>query len=245
MAEQRGRIHWWTWLAGGLGLALAATALAQWGPALYRMMGDPDQVRTRVAALGGWGPAAIIFLEMAQVLLAPIPGQAVGAVSGYLYGPWLGSLYAMAGTVAGSVLLFTLVRRLGRPALCRLLRPDTLSRLDDLARRGGALFLFLIFLVPFTPDDLACAAAALTPMPFSRFLLLVAIGRLPGVFLAVWVGAHASAIHPAMWIVLLAALACAAIVLWHWGKQIQGAALRGIERVASHNQGSGPSVEGR
>ena len=58
--------------------------------------------------LGAWGPLAIVVLEMIQALLAPIPGQAIEAVSGYLYGPWWGTLFPMIGMVLGSTITFLL-----------------------------------------------------------------------------------------------------------------------------------------
>ena len=37
-----------------------------------------------------------------QALSAPIPGTALDAVNGLLYGPWLGTLYSMIGLTSGS-----------------------------------------------------------------------------------------------------------------------------------------------
>lgn len=228
-------------IVGGLALAYAARESA-----LYDLMADQEHVRTWVEGFGPWGPLVIIVLEMVQVLLAPIPGQAVGVAAGYLFGPWLGILYVMIGLVIGSIIGFGLARLLGRPLVRRLapvmgarLAP-ALSRLDALAPRaaegrwrGGSLFFFLLWLFPFVPDDLACLAAGLTPMPFRHFLILMPLGRLPGVAFSVWIGARAASLSPTALGVVLVGLALVAVLLWRWGRPLQAAVLGLLSRLAT------------
>lgn len=232
MPERRAPVRWWVWLALALVLVVLIAALVAWWRPLYEFVADPEQVRAWVEGLGAWGPIAIIVLETAQALLAPIPGQAIEAASGYLYGPWLGILYPMIGMVIGSLTIFLLARRFGRPWVIRLIGRPSMDRLDDLVNRGGAPFFFLIWLLPFAPDDLACVAAGLTPMPTRQFLVLMTLGRLPGVAVSVWVGANAAQIPPLWWGVLLAVLAVAGLVFWRWGGQIQEYVLGAIERLS-------------
>jgi uncharacterized membrane protein YdjX (TVP38/TMEM64 family) len=232
MSERRSPLRWWVWLIAGLLLLALIAALIKWWQPLYDFVADPEQVQGWVEKLGTWGPLAIILLEMAQALLVFIPGQAIEAVSGYLYGPWLGTLYASIGIAIGSFIVFSLSRRFGRPLVLRLVGKQSMDRLDDLVRRGGALFFFLIWLLPFAPDDMACVAAGLTPMPPPRFMVLMLLGRLPGIFVSVWVGANLTRIEPIWLAVLFTAIAIAAVVLWRWGEQIQESVLNLIERLS-------------
>ena len=64
--------------------------------------GDQEQIREWAASLGPRGPLVTIALNVAQVLLAPIPGQFVGIANGYLYGVWLGTLYSTVGLLIGT-----------------------------------------------------------------------------------------------------------------------------------------------
>lgn len=237
MSEQKTPVRWWIWLIAGIVLAAVLAALVIWWRPIYDFLSNPEQVRAWVEGLGAWGPLAILLLEMIQALLAPIPGQAIEAVSGYLYGPWLGTLYPLIGIAIGSFITFSLARRFGRPLVVRLIGQQSMSRLDDLVRRGGAPFFFLIWLLPFAPDDLACVAAGLTPMRTRQFMVLMIVGRLPGIFVSVWVGANVARIEPIWWVVLFVGLAVAALVFWRWGEQIQESVLGFIER-ASHRIGS-------
>jgi uncharacterized membrane protein YdjX (TVP38/TMEM64 family) len=174
---------------------------------------------------------------MIQALLAPIPGQAIEAVSGYLYGPWVGTLWPIIGMAIGSFITFSLARRFGRPLVIRFIGQQSMARLDELERRGGAPFFFLIWLLPFAPDDLACVAAGLTAMSVRQFMVLMLVGRLPGVFVSVWVGSNVARVEPIWWAALFLGLAIAALVFWRWGDQIQELVLGLIER-ASNRMGS-------
>ncbi len=233
MSERKSPARWWIWLIAGVVLVALITALVIWWRPIYDFLSDQEQVRAWVEGLGAWGPLAILLLEMIQALLAPIPGQAIEAVSGYLYGPWWGTLYPMIGMAIGSFITFSLARRFGRPLAIRLIGKQSMARLDDLERRGGAPFFFLIWLLPFAPDDLACVAAGLTTMRTRQFMVLMLIGRLPGVFVSVWVGANVARIEPIWWAVLFIGLAIAGLVFWRWGEQIQEFVLGFIERVSN------------
>ncbi|MGD8597282.1 MAG: TVP38/TMEM64 family protein [Anaerolineae bacterium] len=239
MADQeRPRVRWWVWLLAGLVLVALLAALIRWWEPLYQFLSDQERVAAWVQGLGLWGPVAITLLELIQALLAPIPGQAIEAVSGYLYGPWLGVVFPLIGIGIGSLITFTLARRFGRPLAIRLIGKSSMDRLDDLVERGGAPFFFLIWLLPFAPDDLACVAAGLTPMPTRQFMILMIIGRLPGIFVSVWVGANAARIEPVWWVVIFVIIAIAALILWRWGDQIQEAILSTIERISHRFEGS-------
>ena len=59
---------------------------------------DPAWVRTHVAALGHLAPLGFVALQTAQVILAPVLGQLLGGVGGYLFG-------TARGTVTGCLYL--------------------------------------------------------------------------------------------------------------------------------------------
>ena len=238
LSERAKPPHAWGWVAVGLLLVVALVVLiVEWRP-LYEFVAAPDRIRDWVADFGVAGPLAIVLLEAAQSLLAPIPGQAIGAVSGYLYGVPLGTLYALIGVALGSWISFFLARRYGRPLVVRWLGAPSAERLDDLVRRGGTLFFFLIWLLPFVPDDLACVAAGLTAMPPRQFLFLMLAGRWPGVLASVWVGANASRLSPWAWGSLFVGLALLGVILWRWGLPLQEAILNWIERRTHRRNGS-------
>ncbi len=170
-------------LLAALFVVLAAAPSLDGGALLegtWRAFGSPDTLRGYVLGFGAWAPVAFFMTQAAQVIVAPIPGGATAVVGILIFGPWAGTALGLAGGTVGSVALFALVRRWGRPLAARLVGRKNFERyagaLDD---EKGALLL-VVMLMPFVPDDVAVAVAGLSAVSFRRFAIVVALGRLPG-----------------------------------------------------------------
>ena len=192
------------WIVGVAVLVVVAVVVWRWGPRAWALARDQAALQAWIVSFGAWAPLVAIALNAAQVIAAPIPGQVIGLANGYLFGVWWGTLYSWVGVMLGTGIVLVLTRRLGRPFVVRLVPNEQLGRLDRLVARRGALFFFLIFLLPFAPDDLTCFAIGLTDLRISQMMVLIGIGRLPGLIVASWVGANADSLSPAGWAVLIA-----------------------------------------
>ena len=147
MTQAEGRRRVWLVIAIATGLMIAiVSVLWTWNGPIRDPLGDQGRLRAWVARLGPLGPLATIGLSVLQVILAPIPGQFVGVMNGYLYGIAAGTLYTMVGLVLGTTAAMALARRYGRPLVERLVPEDQLTRWDGIADRQGPWFFFLIFL---------------------------------------------------------------------------------------------------
>ena len=226
-----GRIRGRTIAILGL-LALAIAALLVWHRPLLFFFADTAKVQEFVTRFGYWAPLATILLHVAQVLLAPIPGQVIDAVNGYLFGTAWGTVYSLVGVIAGSSLAMALARRFGRPWAERLIRRETLERLDGYSQQRGALFFFLVFLFPFLPDDVACFLAGLTLLPLPELVVLAAIGRLPGIFVANFVGANAAALTRTQITCFTAGLTAIALAFWRYQEKVEVAMLKATAWLA-------------
>jgi len=155
---------------------------------IVRPLYNPKFVENILKEFGIWGPPIFIFLQILQVLLAPIPGHVLGFISGVIYGPLLGTLYSMAGLTIGAYLAFRLSKFFGRPFVERNVREENLRKYDTLLEKRGAPLLFILFLLPGFPDDALAYLAGLTKMDDYSFLLAVFFGRLPGIVLITLAG---------------------------------------------------------
>ena len=212
-------------------LAVVTFVVFKWWAPLSSFFGDTVDAAWFMERYGKWAPLVTIVLHAAQVILAPIPGQALDLLNGYLFGPWLGTIYSMAGIMFGSALVMWLSRRFGRPLVERFVDPQTLDKLDGVTEQRGELVIFLIFLVPFLPDDALCFLAGLTNIPLPKLVLLAAVGRFPGIFAASWVGATTKEFKPEHWI-LAGVLMVVGVVFWRFKAQIEEGMLRVVEWVS-------------
>jgi len=223
------------WLRGAILAALlltGGTALIVWREPLWALFGDQARVQAWIASFGPFGPLISASLNAAQVLLAPIPGQIVGLANGYLYGTGLGTLYSMLGLLAGTWLAMALARVFGRPLVLRVVNAVQLERWDRIAARQGPWFFFLFFLIPGLPDDMLCFVIGLSPLPLGRMLVLALLGRVPGVWVSCWVGAHATTLPWWVWVPLGAGSAVLAWAFWRHRNRIETALVGFIARFA-------------
>ena len=217
-------------VAAALIVAVGVT-LWQWGPAIWDLFRDRSALQAWLTSFGAWAPLVSIAVSTLQVIVAPIPGQATGLVNGYLFGVWLGVLYSLIGVMLGTAIILALTRRWGRPLVARLVPAAQLAKLDYLVERRGELFFFLIFLLPFLPDDLTCFAIGLTRLSIGRMLVWITLGRLPGLIVASWMGAHTRSVSPLGWAILIAIVCLLALAYWCWRSAIEARLLGWLERV--------------
>jgi len=178
----------WPLILGVLALVAVVVAILIFGQPLLPLFSDPTTARETIGSLGVWAPLAFIGMQVAQVVIAPLPGQVTGLIGGFLFGPWLGLLYTLIGAFVGFWLVFVLARKLGRPFVERFVKPETLAKFDSLLARGGPFVLFLIYLLPAFPDDVISFIAGLTKIPIRTLLIVSLAGRLPGYLLLSFAG---------------------------------------------------------
>lgn len=143
---------------------------------------NAQEIRAYVRGFGSLAPLVLIGLQAGQVILVPIPGQVLGVVGGYLFGPVWGTLYNMLGITLGSTIAFWLARRYGRPYVETVIHEETLTTFDGFSRRNGLVGLFVLFLIPGMPDDTLCFIGGLTEIPLRKLVTIAIIGRTPAFF---------------------------------------------------------------
>lgn len=143
---------------------------------------DPTWLRGQIRATGRIAPLVFVALQTVQVIFAPIPGQVLGTVGGYLFGSVAGTAYSMLGVTLGSSVVFLTGKRYGRPFVSRVVTDDALDRFDSFVDEYGTVGLFVVFLLPTFPDDAICLVAGLSEIRFRSFLALLVVGRTPAFF---------------------------------------------------------------
>jgi uncharacterized membrane protein YdjX (TVP38/TMEM64 family) len=141
---------------------------------------DREWIRTTVASYGGAAPIVFIGIQIAQVIAAPVPGEATGFIGGYLFGALPGFIYSSIGLGIGSILNFGIGRFLGKRFVRRFIPEEKFKRIDRMVNRQGIIGLFLMFIIPGFPKDYLSLALGLTTLPLKMFAVVSFVGRMPG-----------------------------------------------------------------
>ncbi len=161
--------------------------LFNWG---LSVLEKRDAVRHFVLSLGPLGPVGFIFLQVLQVVLSPVPGEATGVVGGFIFGKWLGLLYSTIGLGLGSVLSFSISRHFRRFVEPWLQKSEWYWKLEALLEHQGIFVCFFLYVFPGFPKDFLCYFLGLTRMPWQVFLFISTVGRIPGTLMLSWQGAE-------------------------------------------------------
>lgn len=148
----------------------------------YRLFSDRVQIRQFISSFGSSAPPIFMLIQILQVLLAPVPGEATGFIGGYLFGVLPGFIYSSIGLTVGSWLNFVIGRLLGERYVRKLISADRFEKIDGAVKRQGVIVLFILFLFPGFPKDYLCLALGLSTLPVKVFILLAGFGRMPGTF---------------------------------------------------------------
>lgn len=171
----------WRLLALVLGFAAVSAALHVSG------WSGPDRLRDVVES-AGWAAVIVFVVGYAVLVLAPTPASVLTILAGALFGIWWGAVLAWAGALLGSLGGFALGRRLGRPAVDRLLR-GRLQQVDRVLGDHGLLAVLAVRLVPLFPFTPLNYAAGLIGVRRRDYALGTAVGIIPGALAYAAVGA--------------------------------------------------------
>ncbi len=173
------RREFWLLLGGGALLTLLLWWLIEPFGAMMAQIGD---LREWILTFGAMAPLVYIGIFSLQILFAPIPGQFLGVMGGYLFGVFFGSLYSITGMALGAGLAIWLGRRFGRPLLERFFDPTQLALWEKKMRMRSAFTWWLLFLFPV--PDLIFYAAGLSSTSLRTLLIALIAGRGLGLLLA-------------------------------------------------------------
>ena len=212
-------------------IIFGAVALIFWtlNKPLVHLLHQGDIARTWIKGFGFWAPLAYIGLFALQILIAPLPGQFLGIMSGYVFGILLGSLYSITALTIGSGLAMYIARRFGRPLLERFVEAEQLRLWErKLYMRSPVNWGFLfIFPVP----DFVFYLAGLSSIPLIRLIPSIIAGRSIGLILAGVAGGLSAQLPPEWVVVKWAFLLTVGLLLYRHERRLRLYLLLGVRRL--------------
>jgi uncharacterized membrane protein YdjX (TVP38/TMEM64 family) len=200
-------------------LAAGASAVLLFDPQRLLADGWPPQI-------GGATAAAVFAVAYGLCTVAFVPRPLLNLAAGALFGSQLGLGSALAGTVLGAGIAFTLGRVLGQDALRPLLRGRWLQAADGQLSRHGFRSMLAARLFPGVPFWAANYCAAVSRMGYVPFLLATALGSIPNTAAYAVAGARASTPTSPAFLIALACIALPAlagvVVAWRKRHHLRG-----------------------
>src|SRR2546428_4659998 len=170
---------------GALVLAIAlAIALSLFLPVVNFI----EALQQRVMSWGAWAAVCYpLLFALCNILL--LPGGILAVGGGFFFGLWWGFLIVFAGNVVATAISFALSRSIARRWFQRKLsRNPTVRALGSAVERESWKIILLSQLHPLFPTSLLNYFYGLTRIRFSSYMFWASIGRIPGLFLYVYVG---------------------------------------------------------
>ncbi len=190
------------------------------GVKLWDLFQNCRQLKAVVKSYGPYSPLVFILFQVVQVVVAPIPGEAIEFLGGYVFGVWGGMLYSMTGLILGSCLAFSIARIFEKQTIERFISPKLRTKFDYLIGHHGAILSFFLFLIPGFPKDTLCYILGLTPMHLGIFLIISTIGRIPGTWITTVQGAKIFEHQYMVFLILLGISALMILVFYIYQEEI-------------------------
>ena len=199
-----------TLIIGGLLGAFRFMIPAEWLAEISYYVDNPSELRR----LGEGSEWLFILIQVLQVVIAPIPGQAAAFAGGFIFGFWKGWALTTLGLVIGSLIAMSLARLLGISLVRKVVPDSIIQRFDSVISDGGYMTFFMIFLLPALPDDAVCFLAGLTKLKLLPLSVVCLLGRAPGMAVLSLTGAG-FADGLTLWVeILFGVMMVLSVLLW-------------------------------
>lgn len=179
-----------TWFLTLLSTVLLLTmgGILLWRTGFFQAATSLSGLQDYLTAFSPYSHLVFFLLQLASVIIAPIPSNVTALAGSLLFGALFAFLLTWAAVVLGSFVVFLLARRLGQAFVDRFVSQTLSDRYLEVIHRKRDVFLAMAFLFPFFPDDILCILAGLTEISLPRFLVLVILFRPWGLLVASAVG---------------------------------------------------------
>ncbi len=146
------------------------------------------KIKTWVASFGAIAPLVYIGLYLVSTVFF-LPGTPVTVLSGFVFGPLWGVLYASIASIISVSAAFLIARYVARDLVENWVKGNAqFQRIDEQVEEQGWRIVMLTRLVPIFPFNLQNYAYGLTSIRFTTYVLVSAIFMLPGTAVLVQLG---------------------------------------------------------
>lgn len=188
-----------------------------------------DNIENLASYYGALGPLFGLLFPFLESFLPFLPLVVFVVANASAFGFWIGFLLSWAGTVAGSYLVFILVRRFGHHPKFRFLTGgEKVQKLIKWVDMNGLSPLFVLLCFPFTPSVLVNIVAGLSHIRKKYYLIALITGKCLMILGMSVLGYDIRALITSPVKLIIAAVAI--VVLWWVGKLMEKRLNKKVER---------------
>lgn len=146
-----------------------------------------------IESLGFFGIFVLMFVQILQVVIAIIPGEAVEVLAGLLYGTLLGFVICEIGMIIGTIIIYYFVKKVGKSRIEKVNEDEKYTKFKILNdAQSLEMLTFIMFFIPGTPKDLLTYFMPFTKIESKKFFTIVAIARMPSILSSTYAGSSLS-----------------------------------------------------
>lgn len=160
-------------------------------PDIWSILRDGDQqaMEAYIRGSGKYGAGILALLQVLQTITIVFPGIPIYMCAGIIYGRKIGTLICYITYVVINVAVFIFSRNVGEAADC-LVNNEKEAGISKLMGKAKHLVRLIAALcvIPVIPNGIIPHIAAKSNMTLKQFVLAVAVGCAPGIFIFVCCG---------------------------------------------------------
>ncbi|SHJ16002.1 TVP38/TMEM64 family protein [Lutispora thermophila] len=155
---------------------------------IMQVLTSLEEFRKYIAGFGAKADLVFFIVQLASVIFAPIPSNVSSAAGAMIFGLWKSFIISTTAIILGSIIVFALARKFGKPFADRFVNDKVTIKYGHLLAMKGEMLLAIMLFLPFFPDDAICIVAGLSNIKFSKFLTIVIFTRPWGILVSSVVG---------------------------------------------------------
>lgn len=153
-----------------------------------------EEFKAKITNSGITGILILFGLELAQIVLAILPGEPIEILAGICFGPIWGTIFLMISVFIVTCIIYFLVKKFGRDFIYEFFPKEKVNKLENSKlfkdEKKIELVMIILFLIPGTPKDLLVYLGGLLPIKTSRFLAISTLLRFPSIISSTIAGAN-------------------------------------------------------
>ena len=143
------------------------------------------QFKEKIASSKLTGIMMLFGLEIAQVILAILPGEPIEILAGICFGAFWGTIFLMISIFIITCVIYFFVKKYGKSFIYEFFPKEKVTKIESSKlwknKKTIEIVMIILFLLPGTPKDLLVYIGGILPIKSSRFIIIATLLRFPSI----------------------------------------------------------------